>query len=230
MTDHVSTPALHRYRLGESDPAERESIRRHLDACPRCAKRLRLQEAAREAFVLEPVPPPLRGGPPARQRFLPWAIPALVAAAAVVLVVLLPQGGPGSSRPGEIRTKGELTAMEVVAERADGPVVLAPGARVVPGDRLQIRFDPGPYPWAAFAGQDGSGAIEVFRVLGVEPGPLRPAPFALELDDTPGDEQLFVIFADAPPDPEWLVEVLEAGGSAGNAVVTSIRLRKDTRR
>ena len=224
---HVSTPALHRFRLGESAPAERTSVQAHLEACPRCAERLRLQEAAREAFVLDPIPQALRAPSSARRGPWLWALPALAAVAALLLVALLPPRGP--TQPG-IREKGEITAMEVVAEREDGPVVLAPGSRVVPGDRLQIRFDPGPYPWAAFAGQDGTGAIEVFKVLRVEPGPLRSAPFALELDDTPGDEQIFVVFAESPPDPEWLVEVLDDGGSAGDAVVTSIRLRKDARR
>ena len=226
---HVSTPALHRVRLGESTPDEREAVRAHLDVCPRCADRLRLQEATRAAFVLEPVPGALRSRPSPWRRLVPWAVPVLAAVAATLLVVVLPSG-PDPSRLGPVRSKGELTAMEVVAERDAGPVVLAPGARVVPGDHLQIRFDPGPYPWAAFAGQDGSGAIEVFQVLRVEPGPLRPAPFALELDDTPGDEQIFVVFSETPPDPEWLVDVLDAGGTAGDAVVTSIRLRKDTRR
>ncbi|MBN1335838.1 MAG: zf-HC2 domain-containing protein [Deltaproteobacteria bacterium] len=230
MTPHISTPALHRYRLGESSPAEREAIRAHLDACPRCSERLRLQEAGRAAFVLEPVPEFLRAPPPARRRHLPWAAPFAAALAAVLVVVLFPLAGRGPTDPATLRTKGEITAMEVVAERDSGPVVLAPGARVVPGDRLQIRFDPGPYPWAAFVGRDGSGSIEVFRILPVEPGPLRSAPFALELDDTPGDEQIFVVFSDTPPDPEWLVGVLDDGGSAGGAVVTSIRLRKDTRR
>lgn len=228
-TPHLSTLHLHRYRYGELSPEEREEAERHVEQCDRCRERLHVQEATRRAFVLSPVPERLRRAqrPPARRYW--WGIvPALAALA--VLMFLLPQAPWNVESPGEGRTtriKGNVAALEVVAERDGRNVVLAPGSVVIPGDRLQMRFNPGPYPYAAFAGRDGTGLVQVYRIMEVEPGGMRSTPFALELDETPGYQELFAIFSYEPPDAVWIVEALEEGAALEDAVVTSIRLRKE---
>lgn len=230
MSDHPSTLQLHRLRYGELDPAESRRLRDHLDACPRCADRLRSQEATRAAFVVEPVPPAIQAlsRPRRSLRAWWWALPALAAAAGVLIAIpSIDTTGDGSE---DVRTKGAMASLEVVAERAGQNVLLAPGSVVMPGDRIQLRFDPGDHAWAAFAGRDGSGVIQVYRVTRAEEGGMRPAPFGLELDDTPGDQELFAIFSDEPPDPVWVLDVIESGAAADGAVLTSIRLRKEVRR
>lgn len=229
MSTHPSTLQLHRLRYGELDPAEAHRIRAHVSECTACTERLHLQEAQRTEFVLEPVPQAIRqlSSRPSRPWWL-WIAPSLVAVAAAALVVVWSPESPETEGTG-IRTKGSLAALEVVAEREGGTVLLAPGSVVVPGDRLQMKFDPGDHAYAAFAGRDGTGVVQVYRVLKVDPGGLRPAPFALELDDTPGDQDLFVVFSDQSPDPVWIVDVLDNGASPEGAVVASIRLRKEIR-
>lgn len=226
---HPSTLVLHRYRYGELDPEATRTLQDHLATCPACARRLEHQEQERAAFVLEPVPAPIRALGPRPRRWWPVLVPAVAALAAVALLWVAPPD-TGSDGADTIRTKGEVTALEVVAEREGGWVILAPGAAVSPGDRLQLRFDPGPYRYAAFAGQDGSEVVEVYQIIEVEPGPMRSAPFALELDDTPGDQELFAVFSDAPPDPVWLVDALDKENRLDEAVITRIRLRKEVDR
>jgi len=235
MSTHLSTLQLHKLRNGEIAPNEAANLRAHIDTCASCAERLRHQEAERAAFVLEPVPAAIQALASKPRRRFPiwgWLAPAIAAAAAVIIVAVPWDRFQGSQGEREdiVRLKGSLAALEVVAERDGQNVLLAPGSVVIPGDRLQMKFDPGDHAYAAFAGRDGTGVVQVYRVIRTEPGGLRPAPFALELDETPGDQELFVVFTDETPDPVWLVDVIENGASAAGAVVTSIHLRKEIHR
>jgi hypothetical protein len=94
MRVHLSEESTIDALQGEAPP----EVRRHLEACPECSGRL---AAAREALALAvdaevPEPPPLyweafrrqvgcRVAEEPRRRLLPWLVPALAAAAAVLM-------------------------------------------------------------------------------------------------------------------------------------------------
>ena len=227
MSRHLSTLDLHRLRYGELDPQTSQAARSHLETCGRCAERFRSQQAQRAAFTLEPVPAALLSptGRSPRSKILWWAAPVVMAVAGAMFFAL--PRPMDVSEHSDTRLKGSIAGLEVVAERQDHNVILAPGSVVMPGDRIQMRFDPGPYPYASLAGRDGTGLIEVYGIIEVAPDGLQPAPFALELDDTPGDQEFFAIYTHEPPDPVWLMEALEGGSIPDGAVITSIRLRKE---
>jgi hypothetical protein len=150
----------------------------------------------------------------------------LVAALLVAVPFLKPWEILGMGPPSE-RVKGAVASLEVFADRDGRSLPLAPGASVLPGDRLQIRFDPGPYPFATFAGRDATGEVEIYRSLAVQGSGFRAAPFALELDDTPGDQELFAIFSREAPTAASVRDLLEGILSLRDAVVASIHLRKE---
>lgn len=234
MTQHLSTPQLHRYRYGELEPSEIAELKAHVEQCALCASRLRVQESERQEFILQPLPAALKDLKPVTRTSRPWLMlfPAFALAAAVLVAVPLVKPWNLIGQPSELREriKGGAASLEVFAEREGRSRPLAPGAMVEPGDKLQLRFDPGLYHYATFLGRDGLGNIEVYQTIEVSPGGLRAAPFALELDDTPGDQELFAIFSNEEPPHSLLYDALEGVGSIRNAVITSIRLRKDPAR
>lgn len=223
---HVNTLALHRLHAGELDPAEAAPLRAHLDTCPRCSARWQALQAQREAFVLQPVPPALRtpAAPPAWRRWLLWGLaPAL--ALGIALVVVGP-GAPGP-HPGleEGRTKGAAAALEVWLDTPQGPKLLHEGDSVAAGDTVQLRFDPGPHRVVTLAGRDGRGAVEVYGSTEARGG-VQTAPFALTLDDTPGDQVFYALFTVSPPAPEAVRAAVGDGAPLPDGTQRSIRLRK----
>lgn len=58
---------------------------------------------------------------------------------------------------------------------------------------MQLAYDPHEAPFVALAGRDGSGLVEIYSDRAPTGAGLVRAPFALTLDGTPGDQELFVI-------------------------------------
>jgi hypothetical protein len=77
-------------------------------------------------------------------------------------------------------------------KRGAGAEVLLDGERVHPGDRLRPCAR-GPHSRATLMGQDSSGRTVVHGTWQLVPGELRCAPFALELDATPGPELFWIV-------------------------------------
>jgi hypothetical protein len=74
---------------------------------------------------------------------------------------------------------------------------------------------------------DGSGNVEVYSTLPAASG-VQTAPFALTLDDTPGDQTFYAIFSDTRPSPDNLVEALGHDPVAvARAEVHALVLRKE---
>jgi hypothetical protein len=206
VTPHPNTLQLHQLRYGELTGDVLARVRAHVDACPTCAARLRVQQADRAAFVLRPIPPALRAveARPARAawRSLGWG---LLAAAVVVLGVrgarlAAPEPGEAAAAVSVIRYRGELPTVEVWARGERGVRALGPGDRVTAGQAVQLKYDPHGASAIAIAGRDGSGTVEVYSTRAPTGIGLVTAPFALTLDDGPGDQELFVVGSDRPLD------------------------------
>ena len=194
----ISTLTLHRYRLGELSAEEAAVVRATLEASPAEAARDRAQVAMRTEFQLRPVPPAIRALSAPRSRWSLWGLPALAAAAGLALAVLLPSPPPA---PDEIRFKGVSSRVDVLVE---GRGLLDPGESLHPGDRVQIRVPAGPHVEAWV----GEGS----RVLGrfdTATDRATLAPFALTLDDAPGDEQMVILLSERHLQPGTVPGLLQ---------------------
>ncbi len=223
MTAHLSTLVLHQLRYGELDGETLSSARAHLQRCPRCAARLQVQRAERAAFVLRPVPESLHSSAPApTPGWLRWWIPAGLAAT-LGLILVLSTSLSSAEAPGDIiRPRGALPDVEVWLDSDGGPRLLRSSDRLEAGSRVQLKYRPHGASHVAFAGRDGAGLIAIYGGAAVSGGEgLIEAPFALTLDGTPGDQELFVVTADHPLDEE-AVRAAVRGGLDGARVVRTV--------
>ena len=221
---HLSTLTLHRLRYGELDGTERDGAQAHLRVCPRCAERLGVQQAERASFVLQPVPDRLKSFGEGDDGFfrrllrelVPFAV-AAVAAAAVTLAVPVLRSASDPTEADTIRVRGEMPAIEAWVDLGTGPRPLRDGESLGSGDRVQLRYDSHGADHVALAGRDASGVVEIYTLAAPSGVGLTTAPFALELDDAPGQQELFVITSDGPLD-EPTVEAALTGPVPGVTV------------
>jgi len=192
---HVSELAVDRLLAGELHAADAAAVRDHASTCATCRTRLDDAVATQREFAAERprlgLPVPL-----ARRRKLGRSVAIvvpLVAVAAAALLVLLPRDRAVVAHD-EVRTKGTSIVGFFVAH---GDQMRRGGVResVMPGDRIQIVTTTLQPTWFAAISDDASGTRSVY----VEPTKLdvgrdRPAPLAIELDATLGDETVTALF------------------------------------
>ncbi len=209
---HLQDLALERLVLDDLAPTEAQAVRGHIASCPACAQRHR----AIAAEMAEPLPELATAAPaPQRRGFvipagimrLRWfmgGVGAAVAAAAAILVVMLPSIGPDLDP--EFRVRGGALVFEVYREDADGAVRLQHGDRVHEGDVLGFRVasreagnllvlgidsSDTPYPCYPSDPTVGPKAWAVAR----QPVQLDAA---IRLDATPGQERLVALLCEEP--------------------------------
>ena len=207
----ISTLTLHRYRLGELSAEEAAVVRAALAQSPADAARLRAQEAQRAEFVLRPVPPALRST--ARRPL--WArlgLPAFAAATALGLALILPPSPPESTR-----AKGLENRVDVLVE---GRGLLDAGELLHAGDRVQLRLPAGPLVEAWVS--DGQRVLGRFDAYADRPA---LAPFALTLDDAPGDDQVVLLLSRQKLKADAAQQMLNGSAASGVERVT-VRLPK----
>ncbi|MCB9758940.1 MAG: zf-HC2 domain-containing protein [Alphaproteobacteria bacterium] len=236
---HLSTLKLNQLRYGELTADDEAAARAHLDTCERCADRLRAQEANRAAFVLQPVPPALKAPAPSPWRRWWVAVTPVLALAALILIIprltsLNDQGTgtvSGLSEDHETdrtRIKGARVELEAWLNTPRGERALNKGDAVATGDVIQFRFDAGDHRYVTFAGVDGTGQVEVygtFTANGPQAG-VSAAPFALTLDDTPGDQTFFAYFTESAPQPGEVKASALQRTSLSNGTFRTITLSK----
>lgn len=228
---HLSTLKLNMLRYGELDADQEADARRHLAACEPCADRLRAQEANRAAFVLQPVPAPIKQAAASRRpRWAWWTLLLPALAAALALVALRPwEAGPvaPATVEADTRDKGAAILLEAWLDDSRGPRLLEDGAAVHAGDKVQLRFSAGAHPLVTLAGVDGSGDVEIYATLRAEPGArVQQAPFGLTLDNTPGDQEFVALFTGSKPTPELVRRVLLDGRPVPDGTLRRVHLRK----
>jgi hypothetical protein len=198
-TKHLSTLTLNRLRYGELTGDALGSARAHLADCADCAARLAAQERNRAAFEAMPVPVAIREATPLpandHRGWSRWlgAVAAVAAAAVVAITVVSPPLGAGDGD----RPKGDVPDVEAWVDQDGGPVKITSDRQVHPGDRIQIRVRGPRERVVTVAGKDGAGRVAVYGTWTSDGDDgWEAAPFALELDDTPGDERFYAIFGD----------------------------------
>jgi hypothetical protein len=244
---HISTLKLHRLRLGELEPAERAPLEAHLAACPLCAGRLGHQEDARAAFVGAPVPEALRAAasaPPSlwerlgRLRAALVLLPMATAAAAVALALRAPPPTATERTKGDVhhaapalepeRAKGHAPKLEAWIETGTSARPLYTGEVVRAGARVQLTYDPGQRRFVTLAGRDAQGVVEIYGTLPASGPGVAPAPFALTLDETRGEQHFFAVLTDTRPDPRDILSALATSPvRMERGEVTSLVIRKE---
>jgi hypothetical protein len=140
---------------------------------------------------------------------VPWV--AIAAVAAVVLFAALPamrSAVPGD-RGNRIMTRGVLPAVEAWVDEGTGPRPLREGEPLAEGDRVQLRYDAHGAPHVALAGRDSTGVVEIYTLAAPTGSGLLTAPFALELDDAPGRQELFVVTSAEPLDERTVESAID---------------------
>lgn len=224
---HLSTLTLNQLRYGELDADQAASARTHIDACERCAARLRGQQAHRAAFEVEPVPAAIRALRPKPSRWR-WIFAALLPAFAAALVLFSLRAPPTLTEIEDTRPKGAAVELEAWLDTPQGPKLLEEGDFVSPGDVVQLRFDAGPMPWVTFAGEDSTGAVEIYATLPSrgESSGIRRAPFGLTLDETPGAQRFYALFTQTRPTPEGVKRVIERQTPPPDGTLRMLTLQK----
>jgi hypothetical protein len=230
---HLSTLLLNQLRYGELDSVQETQAKAHLQDCAKCASRLRAQESNRTAFVMAPVPQAVRepaGRAPANDnKSWRWALLAVAAMLLVGFPILLNTSTTGADElvPME-RTKGKHILLEAWLDTQDGPVLLDRDDRISPGDVLQLKFSTLDRPYVSFGGMDGAGIIELYGT--VQAGhdmQIHRAPFALQMDQTPGEQRFYALFTQAAPQESTVRQAIQREAAPEGAVLRSIRFQKE---
>jgi hypothetical protein len=226
-TREAKTPAwlIERLAHGELDRETAAEVRARLVAEGRAPDEELAALARADGLVLEAHPPTAVAAeirrraarpehPPARRR--PWVFGAVLATAGALGIVLAarlqaPGPLPATAPAGEPATiKGTQPAgarLYVYRHAADGDRQLADGARVAPGDLLQLAYTAADRGFGALLSIDGAGTITLHWP---EPGATRAAPLrvggevrlpsAYELDAAPAFERFFLVRSEQPFD------------------------------
>jgi hypothetical protein len=151
----------------------------------------------------------------ARRRWLAGLGGLIFALGAVALYVL-----PGAHAPDEIRLKGPV-GWSVFVQRGTRTWALGEGESLQSGDRLAFAYALSQDRYLVLLGIDDAGTITRYGPEGAPP--LRLArgqgriPFAIELDDRPGEEQLIALFSAAPLDVAVARQALATAATGARA-------------
>jgi hypothetical protein len=243
----ISDLMLEQYNLGELPAAQRRIVQEELDRDEILRGRLaairRSDEEIRAAYPAERVVPlvreraraerPAGGRRPRKLPTLAWAIPA---AAAVLILLSLPLV---LRTPDDTRLKGVAPHLLVFRKTTAGAEELRPGSVARRGDVLQLSYAAGDAKYGVIFSVDGRGTITWHVPVGYAGGarsapPLDPKgpvvlPSAYELDDAPGFERFFLVYASAPFDVSEVERVARAlaprtggSGTSGGLGVLSL--------
>ncbi len=180
--------------------------------------------------MLQPVPEALREleateGEPWWRKLLVWGTPALALAALLLVAPRVLLDEPAGPEAEVITAKGGFH-LEAWVETPDGPTVLDEGAELSAGDRVQLKFNSEGRRFVHFGGVDGSGRLEVYGRATAEGEGLENAPFALTLDDTPGDQRFVAVFSDEELDPEQLEQAILHERAPKEGILRALTFRK----
>lgn len=255
-TDGVPDLVLERYRLGELSHAEANALERRLEVEPGLAARLQALERSDEeirrryppAWLAEQIrrraePRRERSPRPERPWLLRWPVPAALAAAATLALVLAPRLAsppfrepPASASPvpsapalasGD-RLKG-LDPSLVMFRRTDaGSETLADGAIARAGDVVRVGYQAAGRTHGVIVSVDGRGVVTVhLPARGSEAARLRSGETVLldrayELDDAPRFERFYLVTADRAFEVEPIVEAARRAARAAGPGTLSL--------
>jgi hypothetical protein len=229
--NHLSTLRLHQLRLGELHGPARDAAEAHLDACSVCSARLGHQDATRQAFVARPVPAAITAldAPSWLDRLRSFRLGLLIVplAAAALVTFSLPEDGIRTKGEPAERAKGVVPVLEAWVRSGGSARPVYRGESMRAGTQIQLKYDAGAHRFVTIAGRDAKGTVEIYQTVPASAG-LTAAPFALTLDDAPGDQAFFAVLTDTRPDPDAVVEALSSDPVRMDAgEIASLVLRKE---
>lgn len=180
---------LERYLAGELESQEARRVEDAAGQRPELEQYLRGRRAEREAFKLKR--PPLKlpvesQGSPARR----WRWGLALSAAALLLFVLVPRHPPGTG----IAMRGEARlGLSVAVQRGAEVFAYREGVVLLPGDRIRLTVKAPEPGFLTIVALDARSEPQVLYEAVRTQGETTLAD-SLELDDTPGTEELFVFF------------------------------------
>ena len=127
---------------------------------------------------------------------------------------------PGAAAPEEVRLKGQRPHLVIYKRTTAGAERLAAGARVRPGDTIQVAYVAAGARFGVIASVDGRGAVTLH--LPEEPGAAHALasageaalPHAFVLDDSPGFERFVLVTGDRAFASALVVDALRSPARA----------------
>jgi len=236
--EHPSVYTLTRHHAGDLPEAERQRIAGHLEGCQACAavlaelvetKKNFQAEISREVFLTR-VRVAAEKTPESGGFWRGLLRPAMaLAAAAVVALILVLVPWQTNQDPGE-RLKGGPIELGYYVMEDSGPVVATPGRVLHPGDRIQFRLTAPAGGYVHVVGIDPKNEVTVYFPLPNQAakafpgGAGRPVPGSVYLDDTLGEEKVFVLICVEPLSRDMLIGKLTNAPGGPEALRQANRL------
>ena len=199
-TAHPSFLALDRAHLGQGSAAD---VLSHLEGCEACRGHLESLTSPGTSSGFAAVQQAIEKNQRRLPFFWVWA-PVSLAAVACCLFLFVGRHQPDAGRDEEVYlgSKGFLSVWIYVkrgseTELWDGKKPLASG------DRVRLKVDPGKYHRVEVYSLSTDRNPTQIYAGDATPGQSLTLPEAWEVDDSPAAERLFVVFGDAPIQPNW---------------------------
>ncbi|HTP24375.1 MAG TPA: ActD-like protein [Anaeromyxobacteraceae bacterium] len=232
MTPHetIRDWTLELFVLGELPPRETAALSRRLSQERELAARVEELRASNRA-ILSQVPPKavvaevrrrLAARTLQRRPFFASAAFAIAAAAAIALLVVplqvarKPEGTSGERLKGAVAP--HLIAFRIRGRSAEP---LADGARVRPGEVIQLAYAAAGLEYGVILSIDGRGATtlhwpeELSQPPRLKPNGQVALPHAFQLDDAPGFERFVLVAAREPIAVSRVLEAIRASRGTG---------------
>ena len=236
-TDPGACPSqlqLDRLSGDEVTALERRRLEHHITGCPACERGVAQRAAERAEFVADPrllarLSERASAVPPARHRHrIAIAVPAILCAAAVLLVLRTRSSSPAIER--RTVTKGGFEARLVIERDGELLPIAGAGGLVHPGDRLQVAISVQAPRFVAVYSIDGAGTVSRYvpidRVmLAMAGGAEQVLPNSTILDEVPGRETI-AVFACLDAQSDTALRDHVQGGTLAGCEISRIELRK----
>jgi hypothetical protein len=256
ITARVPDLVLERYRLGELPAAEAERLEQRLREDEELRQRLdaldlsdtEIQRRQPPVWLAERVRARLDDQPAgsgrrrARSRRPGWArhwpVPAALAVAATVLLVLAPRSiapppvtpVPSAAPAPDDRIKGMRPALVLFRHSPSGSEALADGAVARPGDLVRVGYRAAGRAYGVVLSIDGRGAVTLHlpsggaRAAALRSGAAVLLDHSYELDDAPRAERFFLVTSDSPFDVAPVMDAARAAARGGTAPPRALAL------
>jgi hypothetical protein len=232
----ISDLTLDAWRSGELSTTRNRELSEHVARCEYCAARQRvLSGHAQEFLARSDQPLQLARLRTKLQRKRSSLLPAGLGAA-IMFASLLVWAAPHAASPA-IRSKGP-SSIGFYVRRGEQVFRGHEGARLRPGDQLRFTWRSDRPAYLAILSRDAAQVVSTYYPpANVQPlltptGAEVELASAVELDDTLGTEQLFVISCVAPPSVAQLRKQLEQRGTLeapAGCELDRLRLEKEAR-
>lgn len=203
---HLSQFTLDAFALNALPPERHAAAVKHLETCATCRARADELASLRQHFTTHVVPhtaAALRRAP-AWHTAWRWALPALAAVSATVLMLVRPVAPPvAPEEEPEYGVKGP-PVLQVFAHRGERTWQVQEGEVLAAGDQVRFRVGSGGLPYVLLVSVDGTGQVSAYHPFGADqsasipPQELVELPGSVVLDPAPGPERLFVLFSRKP--------------------------------